>query len=87
MAGLVFGDIADAIVRFLHYVEQFIVDIIRWLKQAILKLYDALKGGMREAIKYEREVVKEMIRFFSRHDDLAFGLLFAVLFDVLGVNE
>ncbi len=87
MAGAILGDIAGAVVRFFHLVEDFIVDAIRWLKDAIMKLYGALERGMRTAVGYERTVVREAIRFFSRHEDLAFGLVFAILFDAMGVNE
>ncbi len=87
MAGIIFGDVAGAVVRFLHLVEEFIVDAIRWIKDAIIKLYGALERGMRTAVSYERTVVREAIRFFSRHDDLTFGLIFAILFDAMGVNE
>ncbi len=87
MAGVIFGDVAGAIVRFFHMVEDFIVDAIRWIKDAIMRLYGVLERGMRTAISYERTVVRETIRFLSRHDDLTFGLIFAILFDVMGVNE
>jgi hypothetical protein len=87
MAGAIFGDIAGAVVHFLHIVEQFVVDALHWIKDAIMKLYGALERGMRTAVSYEKTLAREAIRFFSAHDDLAFGLVFAVLFDVMGVNE
>lgn len=87
MAGVVFGDVANAIVSFFRKVVNIIIDAIKWLKQAILKLYDIMKTGMREAIKYERTLARETIRFLSRHEDLALGITFAILFDVMGVNS
>ena len=87
MAGLIAGDVAGAIVSFFRKVVDLIVEAIRWIKQGIIKLYHILRDGLREAIRYEREIAKESVRFLSRHEDLAFGVLFAILFDTMGVNS
>ena len=86
MAGLIFGNVAGAIVSFIRKLISLLVEAIRWIKQAIIKLYHIIRDGLREAVKYERTLAKETIRFLSKHDDIAFGVLFAILFDVLGVN-
>ena len=86
MAGILLGNVAGAVVSFFRTVVNLIVDAIRWIKQAILKLVPVVVNGIREAVKYERTIVREVIRFMSRHESVAWGLTFAVLFDVLGVN-
>lgn len=87
MAGLIFGNIAGAIVSSIHTMIHYIVEAIKWIKQGILKLIHWTGRGIREAINYEKTIVRESIRFLSRNDDIAFGLAFAILFDVLGVNS
>jgi len=86
MAGLVFGDIAGAIESFFMKIIHYIVEGLRWIKQALIKVMHAIERGISNAVNYEKEVVKEAIRGISRHDDLMMGVAFALIFDFLGVN-
>ena len=86
MAGLILGDISGAVVDFFKEVADYIKEAVKWIKQAILKLYDIVRSGIKEAVAYEKDVVKEAIRSLGRNDSLLFGVAFAILFDTLGVN-
>lgn len=80
------GGIMQAIVQFLRMIEHAVIVAFRWLKQAIFKIFDTVRSGIKTAVTYEMNITKELIRFLSRHEDLAWGLGFAVLFDFLNVN-
>ncbi|MEM0071229.1 MAG: hypothetical protein QW743_08590 [Candidatus Methanomethylicia archaeon] len=86
MAGLIFGDIAGALSRFFGEVETIVIDAIKWLKQAILKLFDLIKSGLRQTVSYEKTLVRESFRVMSRHPQLLYGVTFALLFDYLDAN-
>lgn len=80
------GSAVQAMIQFLRMIEHAIIVALRWLKQAIFKIFSAVKSGIRTAVIYEMNVTKELIRFLSRNPDIAWGLSFAILFDFLNVN-
>ena len=86
MAGLVLGNVAGAIESFFMKIIHYIVEGLKWLKQALIKLMHAIEKGITNAVNYEKAVVTEVIRGISRHDDLMMGVAFALIFDFLGVN-
>jgi len=86
MAGLVFGNVAGALESFFFKIIHYIVEGLRWIKQALIKVMHAIEKGITNAVNYEKTVVREAIRGISRHDDLMMGIAFALIFDFLGVN-
>jgi len=86
MAGILLGNIAGAIVDFIRMIKNTIIEGLKWLKQAIIVSLHAIEKGLTQAVSYEKTIAREAIRGILRNEELTYGILFALVFDFLGVN-